>query len=59
MKLEALWIICNLAYGTDIADVMIDQGLMKVLNSLINTQDLVMLDQILYILGNISGEGRP
>jgi len=59
MKLEALWILTNLAYGTtnDINFILQPQfELRNVLNLILSSNDRSMIEQALWFIGNITGE---
>lgn len=59
MKLESLWILTNLAYGdhNDIQKLFDPQyGVFEIINNLLSSDDQAMIEQILWLIGNISGE---
>jgi hypothetical protein len=59
MKLESLWILTNLAYGDndDIAKLLDPQfGVFEIINTVLAGDDLAMIEQIFWLLGNVTGE---
>ena len=63
MKLEAIWILTNLAYGTeeDVQKMFSDKmNLLGCIDQLLKTSktDLLMLEQITWLLGNITGDSK-
>ena len=59
MKLEAIWILTNLAYGTkeDINHLMApDFHILESVDLILRTSDVPMLEQILWFIGNLTGE---
>lgn len=59
MKLESLWILTNLAYGdqNDIQKLFDPQyGVFEIINNVLSSDDQAMIEQILWLIGNISGE---
>ena len=61
MKLEAIWILTNLAYGTsdDIMRILSPEfGILPAVNTILQTSDKPLLEQILWFVGNISGENK-
>jgi importin subunit alpha-1 len=58
LKLEAAWILTNIAYGSEeVLRSLLTPQFIAVINNLLNspTLDLVLLDQIMFLMGNISG----
>ena len=64
MKLEAIWILTNLAYGPaqDIQIILENQqlDLLKALNKIMkeSSQDIILIEQTLWMLGNIIGDNK-
>ena len=59
MKLESLWILTNLAYGDEDDIVkLIDPhfGVFGIINLVLSGDDHAMIEQIFWLVGNISGE---
>lgn len=59
MKLESLWTLTNLAYGDqdDIEKLLDPQyGVYQIMNTVLSSDDLAMIEQILWMIGNITGE---
>ena len=59
MKLESLWTLTNLAYGDqdDIEKLLDPQfGVFQIMNTVLSSDDLAMIEQILWMIGNITGE---
>lgn len=57
--MEAIWILTNLAYGKEddiekIFDPQLD--LLSCLNVILNSNDKPMIEQALWLIGNITGE---
>ncbi|TNV74065.1 hypothetical protein FGO68_gene12213 [Halteria grandinella] len=61
MKLEAVWILSNLAYGTleDIMKILSPEyGILTAVDHMMQTSDKPMLEQVLWFLGNVCGEDK-
>jgi len=61
LKLEAGWILTNVAYGSEqVQRMLITPEFVRIVNTLIQQQpvDLVLLDQLLFMLGNITGTDK-
>jgi hypothetical protein len=59
MKLEAAWILTNIAYGKeDVLTALMTPQVMNLLNSLLENPnlDIQMLDQIIFLVANLSGD---
>jgi hypothetical protein len=55
MKLEAAWILTNIAYGKeDVLTALMTPQVMNLLNSLLENPnlDIQMLDQIIFLVAN-------
>lgn len=63
LQLESIWILTNLAYGTEEDTAKIIQHPMDVLNAvtgiLADGKDLVMVEQSLWLIGNLIGDSAP
>ena len=61
LKLEATWIMTNLTYGTDEDILKIfaykDGIIVEHMNRLMKSNDIQIIDQILWIISNACGEG--
>jgi hypothetical protein len=63
LKLEAGWILTNLAYGSeDELKTLIEYGghdgkpsFVQIMTQMLESNDLVMIDQIMFLFGNITG----
>lgn len=60
--LEAGWILSNLAYGSEEQLTKLVQyggygkpGFVEIMTNLLNSQDLILIDQIMFLFGNITG----
>lgn len=59
-KLEATWIVTNLAYGNDLSQILDEKyEVMKYFNKILEGNDSAFIEQILYFLSNVAGENRP
>lgn len=61
MKLEAIWIISNLAYGTKEDSLKIlhpDYGILTAVDNILRTSDKPFLEQVLWFIGNVCGEAK-
>ena len=59
MKLESLWILTNLAYGdeNDLVKLLDPQfGVLDIMNVVLSGDDKAMIEQVLWLIGNISGQ---
>jgi hypothetical protein len=64
MKLEALWIITNLAYGTieDAEKIVMHRELniVGIVSAVLrDMNDLMAVEQCLWLIGNLTSESRP
>jgi hypothetical protein len=61
MKLESLWTLTNLAYGDhdDIERLLSPEfSVFKIINTVLSGDDLAMIEQIFWMIGNITGENQ-
>ena len=61
MKLEAIWILSNLAYGTKEDSMKIlcpDFGILTAVDTILRTSDKPFLEQVLWFIGNVCGEAK-
>lgn len=61
MKLEAGWILTNLAYGDQsVISLLLTPELVQLLNSILNNPnvDTQIFDQIIFFMGNITGDSK-
>jgi len=59
LKLEATWILTNIGYG-DEDDIMKlfdeEYGFVAHINRILNSNDLQMIDQVIWLCANAAGE---
>lgn len=58
LKLEAAWILTNIAYGSaEVLRALLTPQFCAVINGVLNAPnlDIVLLDQVMFLMGNISG----
>jgi hypothetical protein len=61
MKLEAVWILSNLAYGSleEIMKILSPEyGILSAVDHMLMTSDKPMVEQVLWFLGNVCGEDK-
>jgi len=59
MQLEAGWILTNLAFGSsDTLKLIFTPDFTRVINLLLASCDIVMLDQLMFLFGNITGTDK-
>ncbi|DBA04152.1 TPA: hypothetical protein N0F65_004260 [Lagenidium giganteum] len=58
LQVEALWALTNIAAGaTDNTSVLLQNGVIPTLVSLLDSQNEEVLEQSVWVLGNLAGEG--
>jgi hypothetical protein len=61
MKLESIWILSNLAYGTKEDSLKIlspEFGILQAIDNIMRTSDKPFLEQVFWFVGNVCGEDR-
>ena len=61
MKMEALWVLSNLCYGSqdDLEKIFSPQyDLLGCVEIYLNSSDRAFVEQTLWVLGNMSGESK-
>ena len=63
MKLEAVWILTNIAYGEEAEVLQLIQygneiNFSEIMQNIFAQKDLILIDQIMYLMGNVTGTSK-
>lgn len=57
MQFEAVWALTNITSGMqEHVKLVVDKGVISILTKLINTPDIALRNQVIWLIGNISGD---